>query len=150
MTQSLAKIVVHAVYSTKNREPLLIQAVRDDLYAYIVGILDSLDCAVLEINGTEDHVHALILMSRTISSSKMIEEMKKGSSRWLKTQNAMLKDFAWQGGYSVFSVSESQVPKVVQYIQNQEERHKKMSFQDEFRNLLIKHNIEFDEKYLWS
>ncbi len=150
MPQSLAKISVHVVFSTKNREPWLGVTVRDKLYAYIVGILDTLHCITLAIGGTEDHLHALISMSRTITLAKMVEDMKRGSSRYLKTCGPALKNFSWQGGYGAFSVSESQLQKVSAYIHHQEEHHKTKAFQDELRLLLTKHNIPFDEQYLWS
>ena len=150
MAQSLTKIIVHAVFCTKNREPLLTTAVRNDLFAYIVGILNSLDCITLAINGTEDHVHGLIVMSKTISLSKMMEEMKGGSSRWLNSHVATKGRFAWQAGYGAFSVSESQIPRVINYIEGQEEHHRKTTFQDELLVLLKKHQIEFDERYLWT
>jgi len=149
MAQSLSKIVIHVVFSTKNREPLLPQAVRADLFAYMVGILDSLNCVTIAINGVEDHIHALIIMSKTLSVSKMMEEMKGGSSRWLNSRDKTPKQFAWQAGYGAFSVSESSIPKVVDYISGQEERHKKMTFQDELISLLKNHKIPFDEQYLW-
>jgi REP element-mobilizing transposase RayT len=150
MAQSLAKIVVHVVFSTKNREPLLSETIRNDLFAYIVGILNSLDCITLVINGTVDHVHALIAMSKTISLSKMMADMKGGSSRWLNSQGTMMKQIAWQAGYGAFSVSESQIAKVVDYIAGQEEHHRKTTFQDELILLLKKHKIEFDERYIWT
>ena len=150
MAQSLAKIAVHVVFSTKNREPLLTTTIRSDIFAYSVGILNSLECITLAINGTEDHVHALIGMSKTISLSKMMEEVKKGSSRRLSAQNMTAKHFAWQAGYGAFSVSESQISTVVHYIEEQEKHHRKMTFQDELISLLKKHNIEFDERYLWT
>ena len=150
MAQSLAKIIVHVVFSTKNREPLLVTTIRNDLFTYIVGILNSLECITLAINGTEDHVHALIGMSKTISLSKMMEEIKGGSSRWLNAQKMTAKHFSWQAGYGAFSVSESQISTVVHYIEEQEQHHRKMTFQDELISLLKKHNIEFDERYLWT
>lgn len=150
MAQSLAKIILHIVYTTKNREPVLSETVRDDLYAYTVGILNAIGCVKLAINGAADHVHALVIMSKTIALTQMIEDIKRGSSRWLKSQSPKLTHFSWQGGYGAFSVSESQVPKVVNYIKNQEEHHRNISFQDELRLLLKKHKIEFDENHLWS
>jgi REP element-mobilizing transposase RayT len=150
MAQSLTKIVIHAVFSTKNREPLLTTAIRSNLFAYIVGILNSSDCITLAINGTEDHVHGLIVMAKTISLSKMMEEMKGGSSRWLNSQVATKGRFAWQAGYGAFSVSESQIPKVAGYIAGQEEHHRQTTFQDELLSLLKKHRIEFDEQHLWT
>ena len=148
MAQSLSKIIVHVVFSTKNRQPILSAAMRKDLFAYIVGILNSLDCITLTINGTEDHVHVLVIIAKTISLSKMIQEMKGSSSRWLNSQTATTKHFAWQAGYGAFSVSESQIAKVVGYIAGQEEHHRKTTFQEELILLLKKHKIEFDEQYL--
>jgi len=150
MAQSLAKITIHVVFSTKNREPLLSSATRNNLFAYIVGILNSLDCVTLIINGTEDHVHLMTVMSKTISLSKMIGELKGGSSRWMNSRDEAMKNFAWQAGYGAFSVSDSQIPKVINYIKGQEEQHRKMTFQDELIMLLKKHKIEFDERYLWT
>ena len=150
MAQSLAKIVVHVVFSTKNREPLLTTAIRSDLFAYIVGILNSLECITFAINGIEDHVHVLIGMSKTISLSKMVEAIKGSSSRLLNAQKMIAKHFAWQAGYGAFSVSESQISTLVHYIEEQEKHHSKMTFQDELISLLKKHNIEFDERYLWT
>jgi len=150
MAQSLSKITIHVVFSTKDRRPFLSTTARADLFAYMVGILNSLDCVTVAINGTEDHVHALIIMAKTISVSKMLEEMKGGSSRWLKSHDATMKHFAWQSGYAAFSVSESQVPRVVDYIAGQEEHHKVTAFQDELLLLLEKHKIKIDERYIWT
>jgi REP element-mobilizing transposase RayT len=138
------------VYGTKNREPFLEKSIRTKLYAYTVGILDTLNCITIVINGVEDHLQLLVILSKNITISKMLEEIKKGTSRWLKTQGNNFNGFSWQGGYGAFSVSESQIPKVVEYINNQEQHHQKLSFQDELQALLKKHHIEFDEQYLWS
>jgi len=150
MAQSLSKIIVHVVFSTKNRQPILSAAIRNDLFAYIAGILKSLDCVTLAINGTEDHVHALVIMARTISLSKMIQAMKGGSTRWLNLQTITTNHFAWQAGYGAFSVSESQIAKVVNYIARQDEHHRRTTFQDELTSLLKKHNVEFDGQHLWT
>ena len=150
MAQSLSKIVVHVVFSTKNRQPILSVEIRKDLFAYIVGILNSLDCITLIINGAEDHVHVLVIMAKTISLSKMIQELKGSSARWLNLQTATTKHFAWQARYGAFSVSESQIAKVVDYIAEQDEHHKKTTFQEELILLLKKHNIELDEQHLWT
>jgi len=150
MAQSLSKIIVHVVFSTKNREPSLPKTVRADLFAYMVGILNSLDCVTMAINGTEDHVHALIVMSKTISVSKIMSEMKGGSSRWLNSRDTTTKHFAWQAGYGAFSVSESKIPTVMDYIASQEEHHRKATFQDELMTLLKRHKIQFDERYIWE
>ena len=148
MAQSLAKITIHVVFSTKNRKPILSMAIRNNLFAYIAGILNSLDCITLAINGTEDH-HVLIVMTKTISLSDMMKEIKGGSSRWLNSQTQTAEHFAWQAGYGAFSVSESQIAKVVDYIARQEEHHRKTTFQEELILLLKKHKIEFDEQHLW-
>ena len=150
MAQSFAQLIIHVVYSTKNREQVLTESIRNDLYNYTAGILKTIDCIPLAIGGTSDHVHVLVQMSRTISSAKMVEEMKRGASRWIKTCGAGFQGFSWQGGYGVFSVSKSQLQDVKQYISNQEEHHRKTTFQDEFRALLKKHGIAFDEQYVWG
>ncbi|MCL2117854.1 MAG: IS200/IS605 family transposase [Planctomycetaceae bacterium] len=150
MSQSFAKFIAHVVYSTKNREPILAEPIRQDLYNYTAGILNTVDCMTLGIGGTSDHVHVLVQMSRTMTLAKMVEEMKRGTSRWIKTRGTNFQWFSWQGGYGAFSVSESQLTLVKQYIANQEEHHRKKTFQDEFRTLLKKHNIAFDEKYIWG
>ena len=150
MSQSLTHLIVHAVFSTKNREPILPMEVHSDLYAYMGGILKSLGCVPLMINGTNDHVHLLFILSKNIALAKVFEEIKGTSSQWIKTKSAVRKTFAWQGGYGAFSVSESQCQKVSDYIACQEEHHRKQTFQEELLALFQKHNIEYDEKYLWT
>jgi REP element-mobilizing transposase RayT len=149
MAQSFAKIAVHLVYSTKNRQPVLLEKIRKDIHSYTAGILKSLNCIPLAVNGTEDHIHILVLMSKNITLIKMVEAVKVGTSKWLKTKDMSLQQFSWQAGYGAFSVSESQIEKVIKYIMNQEQHHQKKSFQDELRILLQKHKMEFDEQYLW-
>ncbi|MDR0868604.1 MAG: IS200/IS605 family transposase [Planctomycetota bacterium] len=148
MSQSLAKINIHVVYSVQNRASVLDETIRPDLYAYTVGILNKLACITVAVGGTADHLHALIILSRTVTVAKVIEDMKRGSSRWLKARG--WRDFAWQNGYGAFSVSESKVTTVAKYIHNQQEHHRRRSFTDELRSLLKKHNVEFDERYIFS
>ena len=152
MPQSLAKVLVHIVYSTKGRRPWLKdERIRKELYAYKATILrDSVDTPALIINGVEDHVHMLCLLSRKFAIMSVIEEAKTETSKWLKKQSTDLSDFAWQGGYGVFSVSESNCEQVKRYIAEQEHHHRKMSFQDEFRLLCKRHGIEIDERYVWD
>ncbi|MDR2439033.1 MAG: IS200/IS605 family transposase, partial [Planctomycetaceae bacterium] len=119
MAQSLTKIAVHIVYSTKKRQPFLYKNIRNDLCSYTAGILKSLNCIPLAINGTEDHIHILVLMSKNITLIKMVEEIKIGTSKWLKTKEESLQQFSWQNGYGAFSVSESLIEKVIKYIMNQ-------------------------------
>jgi len=148
MPQSLAKLLVHLIYSTKHRERTIQDTVRPHLHAYLVGILDNLKCPSLQTGGTDDHVHILFSLGRTISLSDVVEEVKKGSSKWMKTQG--VPTFTWQAGYGAFSVGESQAAAVVRYIQRQEEHHRHLSFQDEFRQFLEKYRVAYDERYVWD
>jgi putative transposase len=151
MPQSLAKILVHAVFSTKDRHPFLREsAVREELHRYIGGVLAQLDCQPVIVGGVEDHVHFLCALSRTCEAAAMIKEAKRGSSLWLKTRAPKLDDFGWQNGYGIFSVGFSQTEAVRKYIGNQAEHHRKTSFQDEFRQLLRRYEIAFDERYVWD
>jgi REP element-mobilizing transposase RayT len=150
MPQSLARIYVHLIFSTKNREPLLIDGVRADLHAYMGGILNDLDSSPVEINSESDHTHVLFVLSRTHALSEVVGQLKRGSSAWLKTQGAAFAGFHWQNGYGAFSVSQSSVGEVRAYIERQQEHHKRMSFQDEFRAFLRRYGLEFDERYVWD
>ncbi len=150
MSQSLTKNLLHLVFSTKNRHPWLNAAIQPKLYAYLAGIHQQCDSPALAIGGFEDHVHVLFVLHKNQALSKVVEHVKKGSSKWIKTQSRMLADFGWQRGYSAFSVSESNVAIVRRYIERQAEHHRRMSFQEELRQLLKRHKIEFDEAYLWS
>jgi putative transposase len=151
MPQSLAKILVHTVFSTKDRRPFLRNdALRDELHGYIGGILTNLDCQPILVGGVEDHVHILSTLSRTCQAAEMVKEVKRGSSLWIKTKDPRLKQFAWQSGYGIFSIGFSQLAAVRSYIARQEEHHRQVSFQDEFRMLLSKYNIDFDERYVWD
>ncbi|MCW1917040.1 IS200/IS605 family transposase [Luteolibacter sp. GHJ8] len=151
MPQSFSAVYLHVVFSTKSRAPYLAdKELRTHLHRYLAGISQNLDCPTLLIGGVEDHVHLLARHSRTISQSDWIKELKRASSLWIKTDHPALRDFAWQSGYGVFSVSISQLDKVQAYIANQEEHHRKQSFQDEFRAMLKKHHIDWDEKYVWD
>jgi putative transposase len=151
MSQSLVKNLIHLVYSTKHRKPWIHEDVRDGLYAYQAGIFKQCDCPALVIGGVEDHVHALFSLSKNHALKWIVEEVKKGSSKWMKTSEGTgNKDFQWQGGYAGFSVSQSNVPQLRTYIENQVEHHRKITFQDELRLLFKRHEIEFDERYVWD
>jgi REP element-mobilizing transposase RayT len=151
MPQSLAKILIHTVFSTKNREPFLRDSdLRDELHRYVGGTLSKLDCQPLIVGGVEDHIHFLFALSRTCTVADMVKEVKRGSSLWVKTKPSCLKEFAWQAGYGAFSIGASQVESVRRYIAGQEEHHRRISFQDEFRTLLTRYGIEFDERYVWD
>jgi putative transposase len=123
--------------------------IRPRLHAYLVGILDNLKSPSLRTGGVADHVHILFLLGRTISQSELVEEVKKSSSKWMKSEGGV-PGFTWQAGYGVFSVGESQVDAVINYIQNQEEHHRKVTFQEEFRKFLEKYKVPYDERYVWD
>jgi len=151
MAQSLAKILLHTVFSTKERRPFIRdKPLRDELHRYLGGILANLDCQPLIIGGVEDHVHLLFTHSRTATVADVVKELKRSSSVWLKANSPELDDFAWQGGYGVFSIGQSQAEDVRAYIAGQEEHHRKISFQEEFRRLLQRYEIAFDERYVWD
>ncbi len=150
MSQSLVKNLVHLVYSTKHRKPWIPDEVRDGLYAYQAGIFKRWESPALVIGGAEDHVHALFSLSKNHALMKIVEEVKKGSSKWMKADGPRNRDFHWQNGYAAFSVSRSNVVEVQRYIENQEEHHSRMTFQDELRALFGRHGIEFDERYVWD
>jgi putative transposase len=150
MPQSLARIMVHMVFSTKDRVPVLAGDVRPKLQAYMVGILSNLECPCLEVGGTANHMHVFYAMHRTRSVAEVVEEVKKGSSKWLKTQAVTLRNFGWQNGYGAFSVSPSSEASVVAYIRGQEEHHRRITFEEEYREFLRRHGVEFDERYVWD
>jgi putative transposase len=146
MPQSLAKIYIHSIFSTKNREPLLGDAIRPDLHAYLGGILRDLDCPAVEINTEPDHAHVMCLLSRTRSLSDVVGQLKRSSSAWLKTMDSALGAFHWQTGYGAFSVSQSGVEEVREYIRGQHAHHQRVTFQDEFRAFLRRYDLTFDER----
>jgi putative transposase len=151
MPQSLSAVYLHLVFSTKERRPFLRdKTVRDALHAYMGGVSKTLDCPPLIVGGVKDHVHLLCRFARTITQAEWVKELKRVSNGWLKEQGRDYADFEWQGGYADFSVSQSNLEQVKQYITNQEEHHRKTTFQDELRSLLRKHEIEFDERYVWD
>jgi REP element-mobilizing transposase RayT len=150
MPQSLAKNLVHLIYSTKNRTPCLNREVLVRLFAYQAGILKEWESLALVIGGVTDHIHSLFCLSKNHALAKVIEEVKKGSSKWLKTQGSAFRDFHWQAGYGAFSVSQSNVEEVRRYIEQQEEHHRGRSFQEEFLAFLRRHGMEYDERDLWD
>ena len=150
MPQSLARLHIHLIFSTKNRQPVLHDAVRDSLHRYQATVLRNLDCPPVLINSVADHVHILFELGRTVAVANAVEQVKKTSSKWIKTQGAEFARFAWQAGYGAFAVSQSNVTAVRQYIAAQQKHHRKNSFQDEYRAFLQRHNVTFDEKYVWD
>ena len=150
MPQSLARLHIHLIFSTKNREPVLLDSVRDSLHRYMATVLQNLGCPPVLINSVPDHVHILFELGRTVAVSNAVEQVKKTSSKWVKTQGSEFTRFAWQAGYGAFAVSQSNVTTVRQYIAGQQQHHRKKSFQEEYRAFLERHNVPFDEKYVWD
>ncbi|MCT4640057.1 MAG: transposase [Bacteroidales bacterium] len=150
MSQSLSKLFVHIVYHVKRGRCTIRQQEKKDLYAYMTKIICDNQSVPIIINGIEDHVHILCMMSKNIALAKLVEEIKRHSSRWIKTKDNYYSAFAWQGGYVAFSVSPSTQKKVKRYIQDQETHHKKISPKEEYIALLKAHGVEYNEDYLWT
>lgn len=150
MSQSLARILVHIIFSTKNRTACLSDNVRPRLWRYLAGALDALDSRAIQIGGTADHVHILCHVSKNIAACRLVEEIKKESSKWLKGQEDALADFYWQTGYGSFSIGQSAVAATERYILRQGEHHRRISFQEEYRRFLTKYCVPYDERYVWD
>ena len=151
MSQSLVQIYLHIVFSTKNRQPFLRdKEFRARTRAYLAGICTNLDCPALIIGGVEDHLHLLCRFGKTIEVATLVRELKRDSSKWIKENDERLDDFHWQSGYGAFSVSPWHVEILKEYIVNQEEHHRRESFQDEFRRICRKYGVEIDERYVWD
>jgi REP element-mobilizing transposase RayT len=149
MPGTYTKLLYHLVFSTKNRNPMISDRLRDDLYSYVGGIIRGESGDLLKIGGMPDHVHMLTKFKPTKSVSKMLNRIKAKSSKWVNEEKPMMRKFGWQDGYAAFSVSQSAVKSVERYIQNQETHHRRQSFQDEFITLLEMHGIEYEDRYLW-
>jgi len=151
MPQALSAVYIHLVFSTKERRPWLQdRAEREALHAFLGRASKELDCPPILVGGVEDHVHLLARFGRKIAQADWVKELKRVSNVWLKTRGRDYAEFEWQGGYADFSVSPSNLEKVKEYIANQEEHHRKVGFQDELRALLRRHDLEWDERYLWD
>lgn len=150
MSQSLAKVYLHAIFSTKHREPVLADGWREELFRVLGGAANNLGCQSLIVGGVADHVHLLFQLGRTITIAEAIGKIKSTSSLWIGQNHPQLPDFHWQAGYAAFSVSQSNVEAVREYIRNQPEHHRKQTFQDELREWLRRYEIEFDERYVWD
>lgn len=150
ISQSLSNILIHVIFSTKNREPLIKAEIEADLHKYIAKICMENDCQLFQIGGVADHIHLLISLSRTITISKLISEIKANSSRWIKRNVPQYNNFSWQNGYGAFSVSYTHFDAVCNYIAGQKEHHQKISFKEEFITILNKYKIQWDEKYIWD
>jgi len=150
MPQSLANVLVHLVFSTKDRVPLIRSDVESELYAYTSKVLEPSDSPMIAIGGMEDHIHILFKLSRKMAIMDIVETVKTDTSRWIKSKGARYSDFYWQSGYGAFSVSPTTADNVIGYIRNQKEHHRGKSFQDEYRELMRLAGMELDERYAWG
>ena len=150
MPQSLSKIYVHITFSTKQRQPFIDDAIQHELWSYMGGICNALECNPVRVGGHHDHVHICCLLSRKIAPMSLLEAIKKDSSKWMKTKGAKYAGFYWQDGYGSFSINPTEIDKVVKYIDGQCEHHKKRTFQEEFLAFLIKYKVPYDERHLWD
>ena len=150
MPQSLSYVYLHITFSTKNRCPVIDDGVRQPLWAFISGICKTLECHALRVGGHTDHIHICCLLSKKVTQIELLQEIKRKSSMWMKNQGGQYSEFYWQDGYGVFSVNPSEVETVVGYIDAQQERHKKLTFQEEFLLFLKKYKVTYDERYLWE
>ncbi len=150
MASTLTNLVYHIIFSTKNRKPMLIPELQEELYHYIGGIVKGEGGLLLQIGGMPDHVHLAIKLKPVHSLSEVMQKVKGNSSKWINEQKRLTNKFSWQSGYGAFTVSESQIPTVIQYIKNQETHHEVLSFQDEFIRILERHQVEYDAQYLWT
>jgi len=147
---TFTNLLFHIVYSTKYRKPAIRLEWQDDLYGYLGGILRDQKGTLLKIGGVEDHVHLLAKLGPTIAISDVLRKLKANSSKWINERADVTQKFEWQSGYAAFSVSESQMPAVANYIANQAEHHRKKTFEEEFLVILKKHNIDFDIQYVFE
>lgn len=150
MPQSLSFILVHLIFSTKDRAPVLYPAIQPELHAYLATVSRNVKCECYRAGGVDDHVHLAVRLARTIEVADLIEELKTTSSKWLKTKHPSLQNFAWQKGYGAFSASPKDKEELFKYIETQEEHHKHVNFQDEYRKFLNAYEIDYDKKYVWD
>ena len=150
MAQTLVSLIVHVVFSTKNREPFIAPESEPELFAYIGGILNNHESRLLAAGGTANHVHLLISLSKNTSLSSLMKDIKKDSSSWIKTKGNQFRNFHWQDGYGAFSIRKADVPELKKYFASQKEHHQKRSFKEELIQFLQDEGIAYDERYLWK
>lgn len=150
MAQTLVRTVVHVIFSTKDRANLIKPEIESDLYAYLAGIAKHLDSQCLAVSGTSNHVHMLISQSKNLALAQLVAEIKKGSSKWIKTKGRVFENFHWQDGYAGFSVSPSHVRVVQKYVAAQKQHHGRRTFQEELIQFLQEYGVEYDERYIWT
>jgi putative transposase len=150
MPQSLSYLLIHIVFSTRDRAPILDASVGPALHAYLATVSRNAGCECYRVGGVADHVHLAIRISRIVSIAQIVEELKTSSSKWLKTQSAALAGFTWQRGYGAFSVGPSDLEALRSYIDTQEDHHRTRTFQEEYRAFLQRYGVEYDERYVWD
>ncbi|TWT67715.1 Transposase IS200 like protein [Posidoniimonas polymericola] len=150
MAQSLSNVLVHLVFSTKHRRAWIDQGIEAEMHAYLAKACRSMGAPAIKVGGVDDHVHLACRLGRTVSVADLVQGIKQDSSKWVKTRGETYQAFAWQNGYGAFSVGASQLPALVRYIEGQREHHRQASFQEEYRTLLERYGIEFDERYVWE
>jgi putative transposase len=150
MPHTYTNIFIHALFSTKDRQPWLTPEIREEVFCYIGGTLNALRGQSLLVNGPRDHVHILFVQPRTLSIATVMEKVKANSSGWVKERWPDWGCFGWQTGYGAFSVSKSHVERVKRYIGNQERHHRRVTFQEELLAFLKKHEIEYDPRYVFA
>jgi putative transposase len=150
MPQSLSRVIVHIIYSTKDRFPYLAPSIRPHLHAYLATVTRNSNCEAYRVGGTSDHVHFAVRLSRTIAIAGLVEELKTSSSKWIKKQLPELRGFSWQRGYGAFSSGQNELADLIAYVENQEEHHRVRTFQEEYLALLKEYGMQYDERYLWD
>jgi REP element-mobilizing transposase RayT len=150
MANTYTSLHYHVIFSTKNRERHINAEVEQRVWAYLGGVARKHGMSALQVGGFEDHVHVLAMTPLTLSPSQIAQFLKGDSSKWIHEEFPALRDFAWQDGYGAFTVSKSNLPEVIRYIQQQREHHRKRTFQEEYREFLRRHGVEYDERYVWG
>ena len=150
MSQSLSSVLIHLVFSTKNRETFITPAIETELHPYMATIFRELKSPSLAINGATDHIHILFSLARVVTIADIVEEVKTSTSKWIKNKGREFRNFHWQRGYGAFSIGQSNVASLKRYIRGQKEHHKQITFQDEYRKFLKAYGIDYDERYVWD
>ena len=150
MPQSLTKLYAHLVFSTRNRRPFIDAEIQPRVHGYIATIMRNLDSKYVVVGGVADHIHILFDMGKLRAPVEFVEHVKRESSKFIKTQGAKYEKFYWQRGYGMFSVSPTLIDTAEKYVRDQEEHHRKKTFQEEFREFLDQYNLEYNEQYVWD
>jgi len=150
MPQSLSKVYTHIIFSTKHRQNLIDDSIESQLFDYLGGVCKAMECNPVQVGGYKNHVHILCLLSKKVAQIELLEEVKKRSSKWIKTKDEKYSNFYWQDGYGIFSVNPRQADRVIDYIRNQKSHHQNVGFKTEFRGFLKKYHVDYDECYVWG